>query len=236
MDVYPLPTVKLWHKTVAPPKEERRQPSPAISPLPRNFRARLPWLLGAGFCVASVPQTAFANAGTPLMWATMLHLAIGNALIGVFEGLLLAWLFSLKKAKAVGLLIAANYVSAWAGGLLLRAVVVPHLHIHLNNGWRWFWVMVVTTYLLTLVMEWPFVALPLRDRADWLRASVRGNLIVQTASYGLIFGWYWLASGTSLYTKFEVVSPRELSLPETDTNLPARRKATGPLCLPRSGT
>jgi hypothetical protein len=149
------------------------------------------------------------------MWATMLHLAIGNALIGLFEGVILARLFSLKKTRTVALLIAANYGSAWAGGFLLRTIILPYLHMDLNTGWRWFWVLVFATYLLTLVLEWPLVALCLRGSADWFRKSLKGNLIIQTCSYVALFGWYWLASGTSLYTKFEVVSPQELSLPES---------------------
>ena len=37
-------------------------------------------------CVLALPMVAMANAGTPLMWAGMLHLLFGNALIGIFEG------------------------------------------------------------------------------------------------------------------------------------------------------
>ena len=37
--------------------------------------------------LAFVPQIASANAGTPLMWAGLLHLVVGNALIGFGEGI-----------------------------------------------------------------------------------------------------------------------------------------------------
>ena len=37
-----------------------------------------------------LPSMASANAGTPLMWASMLHLVFGNAIIGLIEGLILA--------------------------------------------------------------------------------------------------------------------------------------------------
>jgi hypothetical protein len=36
---------------------------------------------------------------------------------------------------------------------------------------------------------------------------------VQSASYVLLFGWYWMVSGTSLYTEMHVVAPKDLSLP-----------------------
>src|SRR5688572_5567562 len=133
--------------------------------------------------VVALPQQAYANAGTPLMWAGMLHLAVGNALIGILEGYLLAWLFGVPRAKAVGIMIAANYISAWVGGLLIRGAIVKVLPMDLNNGWFWFWVMVVTTFGLTLLLEWPFVAWGFRGVQNWLVRSVRASLVVQGSSY-----------------------------------------------------
>lgn len=172
-------------------------------------------ILGAFFVLVALPQSAFADAGTPLMWATMLHLVIGNAIIGFVEGVVLAKLFSLKKLKTVALLVPANYFSAWVGGMFIGNVIVPHLHTDINNGWKWFWILVVATYLMTLVLEWPFVALCFRGSTGWFQRSLKGNLVIQTLSYILLFGWYWMASGTSLYTKMQIVSPGELSLPES---------------------
>lgn len=149
------------------------------------------------------------------MWAAMLHLVIGNALIGILEGLILAKVFSLRSVKAVALMIAANYLSAWVGGFLASGAVARHLHMDLNTGWRWFWILVIATYVLTLILEWPFVALCFRGSANLRKRSWKGNLLVQSISYLLLFGWYWSASGTSLYTKMQVVSPKDLSLPES---------------------
>lgn len=165
--------------------------------------------------VIAFPQYALADAGTPLMWAGMLHLVLGNALIGVGEGLLLAWLFSAPKRKCVLIMIPANYASAWLGGLFIRGAIVHKLPMDLNNGWRWFWVMVVVTYVMTLIIEWPFVAWCLRGTRNWLRRSLVASLVVQSASYVLLFGWYWMASGTSLYTKMKIVAPTALSLPDS---------------------
>ncbi len=167
------------------------------------------------FCLLAFPGSALANAGTPLMWAGMFHLVFGNALIGLCEGLLIGWLFALPKGKAVLIMIPANYLSAWAGGLFLRGTIVSSLQLDLNNGWRWFWIMVLLTYVITLVLEWPFVALCFRRAENWLARSIRANVLVQTASYVVLFAWYWMASGTSLYTKLRVTSPAELALPET---------------------
>jgi hypothetical protein len=170
------------------------------------------------------------------MWAGMIHLAFGNAVIGMAEGLLLARLFSISKGKAVWVMIVANYVSAWLGGLFAREAIVQALPMDLNNGWRWFWCMVVVTYVMTLIIEWPFVAWMFRGTQDSLKRSLRSSLVIQSASYLVIFGWYWMASGTSLYTRMDVVSPSELSLPgsvsvyfigPTDGNVYKRKLAGG---------
>ena len=149
------------------------------------------------------------------MWAGMLHLVFGNALIGVGEGVLLAWLFSLPKGKSVSIMVLANYASAWLGGLFIRGAIVHALPMDLNNGWRWFWVMVVVTYGMTLLLEWPFIAWCFRGTPGWFRRSVRALLVTQSASYVLLFGWYWMASGTSLYTEMRIIAPAELALPES---------------------
>lgn len=177
-----------------------------------KYRSRL-WFAVVVFM--ALPQSAWANAGTPLMWAGMIHLVVGNVMIGVLEGLLLGWLFSMPRGKAIGAMIAANYASAWLGGLFIRGAIVEALPMDLTNGWFWFWFMVVATYGLTLLLEWPFIAWGLRGTQNWLKRSIRASFVVQGASYVLLFGWYWMASGTSLYTKMHIVAPQDLSLPES---------------------
>jgi hypothetical protein len=161
------------------------------------------------------PVQAYANAGTPLMWAGLLHLVLGNALIGVGEGFLLARMFSISKAKSIGIMIPANYFSAWAGGFLICGLLVDKIPMDLNNGWRWFWAMVLVAYLMTIVFEWPFIAWCFRGSLGVWKRSFRASVVVQTASYALLFGWYWLASGTSLYTRMNIVSPEDLALPDS---------------------
>ena len=53
-----------------------------------------------------------------------------------------------------------------------------------------------------------------RNDPQWLRKSIKGSVSVQTASYLLLFGWYLLASVTSLYTQMKVVQLSAISLPE----------------------
>jgi hypothetical protein len=164
--------------------------------------------------LSAVPFTAKADAGTPLMWAGMLHLFIGNALIGIGEGLALAWLFDLGRRRCIFYMIPANYFSAWAGGLFLTTAITHSLPFDLYGAWRWLWVMVGVTYLMTLILEWPFVFICVRREPERFKKSLWGNLFVQSLSYLLIFGWYGLASNTSLYTSMNVVRPAEISVPD----------------------
>jgi len=166
--------------------------------------------LGLFICL---PFTANANAGTPLMWASAIHLVIGNALIGLLEGLAVAIVFKRPKLPAVALMIAANYLSAWVGGLLIATNWATHLDWHLYNAWGLLWQFVFITFAVTLVLEWPFVALCFCRQANWLRRSLLAVLAVQTVSYLLLFGWYWGASGKSLYTRMNIVPPDQIQLP-----------------------
>ena len=163
------------------------------------------------FCL---PATALADAGTPLMWAGAFHLVIGNALIGGLEGLLLAWMFRLNPWGCVAAMIPANYFSAWCGDVfLLRYALKDPPNQDLYNAWQWVWMMVGVTFLLTCVLEWPFVFFCLRKSDHRLKKSIWGNLLVQAVSYVLLFGWYWAASGRSLYTRAHIVQPVAFPVP-----------------------
>jgi hypothetical protein len=171
------------------------------------------WFVVLVLFVTVLPQQASANAGTPLMWAGMFHLLIGNALIGLIEGVLLARFFKVSRTKAVVSMIAANYLSAWLGGLFLRGAIISALPMDITNAWRWFWIMAVLTYGITLVLEWPFIATRFRGSHDWFKRSLRASLLVQTASYVLLFGAYWLVSHLTIYTKMHIVAFNEIEVP-----------------------
>ncbi|MCL4178539.1 MAG: hypothetical protein KJ072_12460 [Verrucomicrobia bacterium] len=177
-----------------------------------GWRSHRHWIF-AFAALLTTSTTVLANAGTPLMWAGMLHLVFGNFLIGVGEGLVLAWVFRLRKIAAMALMIAANYASAWFGLSWLQSQFTQSLDLELYNAWRWVWIIVGVSYLITLVLEWPFVALCFLKERAWLRRSLVGCLLVQTISYVFLFGWYWGASGKSLYTQGVIVPLSEFALP-----------------------
>lgn len=176
------------------------------------MRPRLLVLLALG--LFALPATASANAGTPLLWATMLHLVVGNFLIGMGEGWFLARLYGLPLMRTMTMMAAANYFSAWVGLFTLGALrywLAPTV----ATAMLVFWGLLVVAYGLTLVLEWPFVARCVRPHPDWWRRSLRGSLCVQTASYVVLTGWYLLASPMSFYTSTHLVTPGEMVLPES---------------------
>lgn len=164
--------------------------------------------------LALFPSTASANAGTPLMWASMLHLVFGNAIIGLIEGLLLAWLFKCSKRKSVLILIAANYSSAWAGGFLVAGYLPSLVDITIQNIQSCFLSFVVVAFAVTLLVEFAFFWFALGSREHGLRRTLTATLTVNGISYVFLFGWYWVASGTSMLTQLEVVSLDKMKLPE----------------------
>lgn len=165
-----------------------------------------------GLAAVLFPPCVFADAGTPLIWGTMLHLLVGNAFIAVFEGWLLGRAYPETTRRRVWLLAPANYLSAWVGFILL-SYLFRRYATDIYSGLRVTWLLVFAAYLLTLVVEWPFVALCFRGNQCWLRDSLKGSLLIQSASYVLLFGGYWLVSGTSLYSRMRVVPPDQIPTP-----------------------
>ncbi len=179
-----------------------------------NINKRLQQVWWVAILLVCIPITARADAGTPLMWAAMAHLVIGNFFFGMFEAVILVRVFKLKAAGCMIAMIAANYFSAWGGGMFLSSEITKSLPLNLYNAWHWLWAMVAFTFLMTLVLEWPFVFFCFRKEPNRFKRSLWGNLLVNSISYILLFSWYWMASGTTLYTKMKIVQPSEMTFPK----------------------
>jgi hypothetical protein len=147
------------------------------------------------------------------MWLGALHLLFGNLFIGIVEGFLLSLLFGAPRGKSILLFIAANYFSAFVGYFLLEGPIRHMIHPTLSNAWLIFWLLMAGTFLLTLVLEFPFALFALRGRPSYFKNAIFGTLVVQSASY-LVLAWlYWGASGTTLYTETTVVDPAKFRMP-----------------------
>jgi hypothetical protein len=147
----------------------------------------------------------------------MLHLVFGNALIGLLEGQLLATIFKCSKCKSILILIAANYLSAWAGGFIVASHLPSLVDITIENIQLWFLAFVVIAFVATLLLEFPFFWCALGKRKRRLRRAITATIVVNAISYTLLFGWYWMASGTSIMSDLEVVPESEMQLTESYT-------------------
>ncbi|MCF6314303.1 MAG: hypothetical protein L3J39_17780 [Verrucomicrobiales bacterium] len=164
------------------------------------------------FVIFCVPSVACADVGTPLVWATTFHLLIGNAVLGLLEGWWLASFFNLARGKCIAFLILANYLSTWIGCYVVDRFRLSQV-LDVYNAQDFTLGFVLLCYLLTLLIEWPLVALCFYRKDHWFARSMKANLLVQTMSYLFLFGGFWMVSGKSLYSDFTIVAPDQILLP-----------------------
>jgi hypothetical protein len=170
--------------------------------------------------VILTPASALANAGTPLLWAGIFHLLLGNAIIGIGEGLLLFKLFKISRWQQL-LLIPANYLSAWVGLLLVNApymtsspIIQTLSDITIEVLPFWFWAAIFLFFGLTLILEYPFFWFALRYKESALKEALKVTVIINGISYLVLFGCYGAISSTSLLTQLQGVSPTQIQAPK----------------------
>lgn len=155
-----------------------------------------------------VPSFSMANAGTPLLWVSALHLVFGNAIIGVIEGLILAKLLKIAKLRSVMVMIVANYTSAVMGVGFLQIIDM----INIESIQYFFFeylkvsitVIIIAIIVLTIFIEVPFCYfLEKKSHRGW-KSAFRASLIIQTVSYILISPIYLKVSNFEISPPWEV--------------------------------
>ncbi|WP_200392933.1 hypothetical protein [Roseibacillus ishigakijimensis] len=154
----------------------------------------------------------WGNVGTPLILASFFHLFLGNLLLGLFEGLALMKFFESQKKTTILLLVGANFASAW-GGVFLLGKLLPFADITILNLWSWFALGLVLAFLLTLLLEFPFVWLSLKGRESSLRLAGQATLLIHTASYLLLCACYGMMSRATMLTELQVISAGGREIP-----------------------
>jgi hypothetical protein len=167
------------------------------------------------FFVLLIPAISFANAGTPLMWVGMFHLSLGNLLLGIGEGIVLAKLLKVSMKKAMLWMIGANYFSAFVGCLWLGNLIPALLKVQLETAWPVFWFVVFLAYLFTIVLELPFIYFAGKsEKKKWGRL-VKVSVLIQTVSYIILFVPYYCSSYMTLYTENNIVPVESMNLSES---------------------
>ncbi len=163
-----------------------------------------------------LPLAAWADAGTPLMWAGAFHLVIGNVIIGVIEGLVLTRLFRVRRVLSIFVMVVANYFSAWMGFLFLTYWGETFSNWFLGEYplYRiqiYFWSMFGLFYLATIILEWPFCVWLLLGQGSPFRKSLLATVLAQTLSYALLVPFFYSLSSTSIFDQLEMVDAGSLS-------------------------
>lgn len=146
---------------------------------------------------------AYADAGTPLIFRVLWHAWVGNIIIGVIEGILIAKIFRLRLKPAISIMIGANYSSMIIGYFaikLLKNSIAFHSFFgkipfyHVNYLLLFF---IILSYLLTIIIEWPFCLLAFGESKERRKGkkSLIASIVAQSVSYAILVPYYLSASG-----------------------------------------
>lgn len=154
---------------------------------------------GLIFLLILLPTMVFANAGSPMMWFSFLHLLILNAVIGLVESLI----FSRHKIEhRTWMIILANYVSMFVG----LEFIAPYFSTLAGNHDFWggqtnygayklngFLAGMGTAFIATLIIEFPFFYFATKDKSKrreiinpYLIANFSTNLVMFIIYYMIV--------------------------------------------------
>ncbi|MFQ3628635.1 MAG: hypothetical protein SNJ81_13780 [Cyanobacteriota bacterium] len=179
---------------------------PSSSLVANTFRLSF----SVGLTLSLWPTPAWANGGSALLWTGLIHLLVGNLVIAYLEAGLLSWWFGTPRRRSLLALVAANYASAWAGALLLVNRLSQYSGLTIENIRTWLAIATLLAFLLTLIIEYPFVWLLLRQRKRSVQTALKATLLIHGLSYLLLFGWYSFNSQTSLISQMQVMPAAQL--------------------------
>lgn len=145
-----------------------------------------------------IPAFAFANAGSPMMWFGMLHLAVLNALIGISESLILNR-FNIQNR--MWLIILGNYASMIIG----MHYIAPYFSNLSGNRDFWggqtnygeynydgFYAGMTASFIATLIIEYIFFYLAVKDKSKRKSLSLP-YFIANLATNSIMFAlYYWV--------------------------------------------
>lgn len=149
---------------------------------------------------------ALANAGSVAMLAGAAHLLVGNLFIGLAEGGILMKLGA--RRRALGLAIVANYLSAWAG--LLLVVWAWNLTMdwlpgdYLSKLVAAHWLVFAGFTLVGFFIELPLLWLAF-DSPRKPKRTLAAIALANGATALVLVCWYGVASDVSLASRFDSV-------------------------------
>jgi hypothetical protein len=151
-----------------------------------------------------------ANSISPVMFNHLAMLFVGNAIIGLIEGIVIAKVFKAPMWPCVGLLVVANYASMWAGAALFGigeapSLIPDQLFAEPLNHVRWLVAACIAIALIiSLLVEWPFCYMTMPPGRGRFRKSVLATMLAQVSSYTCL-GPFYLQGTNTLNREVNVV-------------------------------
>lgn len=157
--------------------------------LPANAYKTACLILLAGCFFAPVAHANIILGG--MMYYSALLLLYGNFIIGIFEGVLLRFIFKTPTIKSIAIMIIANYVSAFAGvsaglPLSISSQAITTDYSSLTN-----WSVIFISFILTVLIEMFFISYHLPPQPTKTSKTFLITLIIHAFSYAMILAiWF----------------------------------------------
>lgn len=168
------------------------------------------------FVTTMLPAIAYANAGPAIAWRFGIHLVVLTFLIGIGEAILLCIVFRTWKSRVFYLMVGANVASAWIGMLFVKSRCAALImgDVTIENLRPTFWTMVYVTFVLTIIIEFPFFVAALYGRKRLIPKAVAATLLAHCVSYTLLFYYYTPDYVMNMATELEVVPASAFEIAE----------------------
>ena len=194
----------------------------------------LRWLC-LGLALALWPHPAQANGGSALLWVGFWPMVLGNLGLAYLEAGILARVFHTPRRLSLGVMVLANFASAWVGLLLLSGRLSNYPMVTLATAWGWLLGAVGLALVMTLVIEYPFVWGLCRQKPQPAKTALKATLLIHSVSYLVLMSWYVLSSQVTLLTQFTVVPAQQLQ-PSADYVLYFQTLADQPMRMNLDGS
>ena len=139
-----------------------------------------------------------ANSASALVFETPKDLIMINSLIVLLEGLLISKIWKISRLRCVLIMSIANLISASMGVSFTRIGIVS-LDVTIESAKWVLTITMISLLILTLVLEYPFVAWIASGLNITSTQKIRALLIVHFVSYSIIvLPWYFFINHFSL--------------------------------------
>jgi hypothetical protein len=161
-----------------------------------------------------VQTLPLANVILPYQMVGCWQLLLGNILLGMIEAKVIQRFFRPGQRAPWGTMIVANYFSSVLG-LFLMPFLAHGLGVvllgaePLHHLTRWVWGVLGGAFVLTVILEWPFVWPALPPAPHIARRSLVACCVAQAATYLLLLAPYWLLS--DILSDVQVAAPAQVS-------------------------